>query len=135
MTTAALLLGCGSTCELDPRVRESAGQGATSCGRVPLGGDQAAAHRCAVEARRAGRAFWVQWQLQGIDSDAWNGLAFAANGTGYSYLWDDDRRGGTNLGGSRTQRAHCARGEITVIDGREQVICVTDSPLETVCRE
>lgn len=132
--TAALLLGCGSTCELDPQVRESAGQGATSCGRVPLGGDQAAAHRCAVEARRAGRAFWVQWQLRGIDSEVWSGLAFAANGTGYSYLWDGDPSGGSGVG-PRTQRTHCAGGEITVIDGREQVTCVADSPLETVCRE
>lgn len=133
MTVAvALLLGCESRCELDPELRELAGSGATSCGRVPLGGDQSAAHRCAVESLRAGRAFWVQWQRQGIDSEVWAGLARAPDGTGYSYFWDGDPSGGSNAGAT-AHRSRCARLEVATVDGLEQVVCEGGGPLETVC--
>lgn len=128
----ALVLGCESRCELDPELRALAGPGATACGRVPLGADQSAAHRCAVESLRAGRAFWVQFQRQGIDSEVWAGLARAPDGTGYSYSWDGDPSGGSGVGAT-AQRSRCARLVVATVDGLEQVVCEGGGPLETVC--
>lgn len=133
MLAVAFFLGCGgSWCELNPELRAVAGPSATACGRAPLGGDQTQAHRCAAESLRAGRAFWVEWQVQGFDSEVWSGLARAPDGTGYSFLWDGDPSGGSNAG-ARTQRARCALLEIATVDGREQVVCRGGGPLETVC--
>lgn len=128
-----LLLGCESSrCELAPELQERAGPGATACGRIPLGGDQSAAHRCAVESLRAGRAFWMEVQRQGIDSEVWSGFVRAPDGTGYSYIWDGDPSGGSNAG-ARAQSSRCARLEVATVDGLEQVVCVDGGPLETVC--
>lgn len=132
---AACVVGCGSTCELDPAQREIAGASATFCGRVALGADRAASRQCAIDAVRAGRAFWVAWQGMGIDSEVWSGFAQAPDGTAYSFLWDGDPSGGSDLG-ARTQRVRCARLTVTTIDGQDEVICEpSGAPLETVCRE
>ncbi len=124
-------MGCGSQCELDAAQSDVAGTNATSCGRVALVGDRTASRRCAIEALRAGRAFRVEWQTLGIDSEVWSGLARAPDGTGYSFLWDGGQSFVSN--GARTHRTRCARLEVATVDGEEDVVCQLGGPLEPVC--
>lgn len=132
VVASAWVAGCRADCELNPVLRGAAGPGAVACGRAPLSGDQAAAHRCAVEALRAGRAFWVEWQVQGIDSEVWMGVAGAAGGGGYQYLWDGDPSGGGRVG-ARIQGTRCGRFEVADVRGRQEVSCREGASLGTVC--
>lgn len=78
-------------------LREAAGPGAHDCGVIPLSKPRQGAISCAQNALTQGRAFTVAFQLQGIDSTIYMGLARDANGKTERLSWDSDVFGGARL--------------------------------------
>ncbi|MDB4930096.1 MAG: hypothetical protein JWM10_2580 [Myxococcaceae bacterium] len=111
-------------CDLGPSVERAAGAGALACGHAPVRGDEGV-DRCAADALRLRRPFWVTSQLQGRDSEACRGFALAADGSAYEFLWDGDVRGGGGAGDPRLVRIPCASIELVMVDGRERLRCAT----------
>jgi hypothetical protein len=72
------------------RLAETAGAGARDCGSVPLPRDRAAAVSCARAALAVGQPFFVAFQVMGIDSTTYEGLAYRAPGQATRILWDSD---------------------------------------------
>lgn len=56
------------TCNLDEQIPIVAASDATDCGEAPLNGDASAAIACVEQALADGTPFFVQQELQGIDS-------------------------------------------------------------------
>ncbi len=86
-----------SLSEFGRRLAEAAGPGARDCGSVPLPHDRTAAVCCARAALAAGQPFFVAFQVMGIDSTIYEGLAYRASGQATRILWDSDITGGYNL--------------------------------------
>lgn len=76
---------------------ETAGPQARDCGIVPLSQDRTAAINCTRAALAEGRPFFVAFQVMGIDSTIYDGLAHRALGQTTRILWDSDVTGGSNL--------------------------------------
>lgn len=115
-----------------PTLTEAAGPSATACGSVGLGRDRTAVDACAVAAQRANRPFWFAIQQQGVDSEVWSAVVLTSDGTGYSFLYDGDPSGGSQIG-ARIERSRCSELRVVTVDGREQVQCYAGTPLGAVC--
>ena len=74
-TPDGVTLTVDGQCDLPTTSVALAGAGATDCGSVPLDGDQTEAIGCAIAAVDAGEAFYVAWEVQGIDSRSMSGWA------------------------------------------------------------
>ena len=61
-------------------LRTLAGEGATDCGRVPLGEESTAANNCALEGLQRKHPFIVRYDVQGLDSQLVVGLAANTQG-------------------------------------------------------
>jgi hypothetical protein len=79
------------------RLAETAGPGARDCASVALPHDRTAAVSCARGALAAGQPFFVAFQVMGIDSTIYEGLAYRAPGQATRILWDSHITGGYNL--------------------------------------
>jgi hypothetical protein len=95
---SALLAGSG--CHSGPsfdqyrkRLSERAGPDAVDCGLVRLGSDRSQAVKCAASGLENRQAVHVIFQVQGIDSSIFHGLAVTADGKGTWLMWDDDTYG------------------------------------------
>jgi hypothetical protein len=78
-------------------LRASAGPGAQACGVVRLGEAAADAVSCANHALARHEAFWVTFQVMGIDSRIFLGLTGDTHGRSWSINWDSDASGGYAL--------------------------------------
>jgi hypothetical protein len=70
------------------RLRDAAGEGARDCGVVPHPEPRGRALDCARTALADGAAFSVGFQVQGIDSTIYRGLARPARGSATGIDWD-----------------------------------------------
>jgi hypothetical protein len=98
---ACLAAACGSSgsaCDLDAFLRQRAGAGAVSCGRVAVGASTAAADQCIADQTAASHAFYARYDVQGIDSRVALGAVRDAAGRSAVLQWDSDPSGGGNAG-------------------------------------
>jgi hypothetical protein len=71
---------------------------AIDCGLVPLSSEQRAnAVSCASAASFSGSPYYVAFQLQGIDSQVWEGVASKGNGKTQLVRFDSDPSGGRRV--------------------------------------
>jgi hypothetical protein len=75
------------------QMREMASPGATACGLVPFGEVPNESASCASSALSNGKAFWVASQVRGDDSDLWDGVIGAVDGTLVSIRLDSSPHG------------------------------------------
>ena len=75
-------------------LNERAGTGSKNCGVVGLTQPRSEAVRCAQAALKARAPFLVVFQVQGIDSEIFHGLAVNAGGNATLLRWDSDAYGG-----------------------------------------
>lgn len=130
VAACGLAAGCGSSgsaCDLDAFLRQRAGAGAVSCGRVAVGAPTAAADQCIAEQIAAGHAFYARYDVQGIDSRVALGALRDDAGRSAVLQWDSDPSGGGNAG---------ARILETVCDGDPPIRTLATRPgaaLEISC--
>ena len=106
------------------RLAEAAGPGAQDCGLVPLAAGRAAAINCARTALAEGRPFFVAFQVMGIDSTIYEGLASPAPGHATRILWDSDVSGGYNLVPlRRIHETACGAPGIDDVDAGSPISC------------
>ncbi len=145
VATCAILAGCGTStglappsardggasCALDPALVAIAGPEATFCGRVLAAEDQASSRRCAVEAVRAGRAFWTARQSYLLDVEVWHGYARAPDGASYYFVWNS---ASPPPDGTREWLGYvrCASFGVFPRDGGEDIIC-SSGAWQVVC--
>ena len=86
-----------SLARYERELRRAAGPGARECGVVALDQDRTAAYRCAQAALAQREPFWVAFQVMGIDSTIYEGLASRSPGEAVRLVWDSDIYGGYNL--------------------------------------
>jgi hypothetical protein len=104
------------------RLAETAGPGARDCGVVPLSRDRAAAISCARSELTEGRPFYVAFQVMGIDSTIYEGLAYRGPGQATRILWDSDITGGYNLVPIRRIREETCSALAIANDGKTVAI-------------
>lgn len=75
-------------------LNERAGTGSKNCGVVGLTQARSEAVRCAQAALKNRKPFLVVFQVQGIDSEIFHGLAVNASGNAIWLQWDSDAYGG-----------------------------------------
>jgi hypothetical protein len=107
------------------RLAEAAGPGARHCGVVPLIEGRAAAISCSRIALAARRPFSVAFQVMGIDSTIYEGLAFRGPGQATHLVWDSDVSGGYSLVPRR--RVYQSLCVAPAIENRERTSPVTCS--------
>ena len=73
---------------------EIAGDAAFDCGSVPLSQPAGSSATCATEALAARKPFFVAFQVRGIDSQIWDGLALGSDGQSRIVRFDSDPSGG-----------------------------------------
>jgi hypothetical protein len=92
---AALVAGCGGhDCNLDATLAAKAGNVATDCGHVPVGGDSSSVDACVGAAFTSGTPFVARYDQQGVDSHVVSGLAGDSQGAVVFLLWDSAPCGG-----------------------------------------
>ena len=103
----------------------AAGPAARDCGCVPLAGDRTAAVRCSRAALAAGQPFFVAFQVMGIDSTIYTGLAYRGPGQATRIVWDSDITGGSNLVPiRRIHQSPCPSPTIRVAESASPIACV-----------
>jgi len=75
-------------------LNERAGSSSKDCGVVRLMQPHSEAVSCAQTALKGRTPFMVVFQVQGIDSEIFHGLAVDASGNGTWLQWDSDSYGG-----------------------------------------
>lgn len=75
-------------------LREAVGDVTEDCGLVPLSEPHGPSVSCASAALASGKPFIVGFQLQGIDSEVWEGLVFGRDGAARRIRFDSDVGGG-----------------------------------------
>jgi hypothetical protein len=109
------------------RITKVVGAGAVVCGQhrlvkvatpIPIAEIQKSL-ACGLEAAAQGKAFWMSYQLQGVEGMIYHGVAGAANGTIYRFFYDSD----TGAGEAGFSTEPCARPTIVERDGYVQVRC------------
>ena len=73
---------------MDQRLAILAGKDAINCGSSPVKGNPEGVNRCARDAFRRHKAFYVRYWFQGIDAEISDGLAFDGSGAGYGVVFD-----------------------------------------------
>jgi hypothetical protein len=101
-------------------LRNTAGAGARDCGLVSLQEARTDAVQCSAGALAAGSAFFVAFQVQGVDSIIYVGLAGPAKGDAERLTWDSDVNGGSKSVAERhIFRKPCERPSIRAdVSGR-----------------
>ena len=84
-------------------LQEASGPQAIACGVVPLGGSRRGAVSCAEAAIKEKQPFYAAFQVQGIDSVIYVGLASGSSGEAKQATWDSDIKGGSSLFGARSK--------------------------------
>jgi hypothetical protein len=107
-----LMLGCHtgpSFEEYRALVTASAGAGASDCGFVKLRTSKTEAISCVESALRGGRPVFVIFQIQGIDSQIFMGLAVDQTGKAVRIMWDSDASGGGSryMSKARIEKTPC----------------------------
>jgi CubicO group peptidase (beta-lactamase class C family) len=124
---AAWGMGTGPSLEEYKRtLRSTAGDGARDCGVVALQEARTEALRCSADALAAASAFFVAFQVQGIDSVIYVGLVRPANGEAEKLTWDSDITGRSALlAERRIFREPCTQPAIKkdVAAGRSPISC------------
>jgi hypothetical protein len=124
---ALVLAACGSptspSASLEDHVRDFTGSGALNCGRLGKTAsveEMNAGLACALDASRAGRAFSVVREYQGIDSAVAEGLVAQPAGPISKFTFDSAPCGSPGRCGARFATEACpaphvtARGSLTV---------------------
>jgi hypothetical protein len=92
---AIALASCAATTQrFQSSLHEIGGSGAKSCGLVALHQTTEQSVSCALASLVSHSPFTVGFQLQGIDSQIWVGLAMSKNGTPQLVHFDSDPSGG-----------------------------------------
>lgn len=126
LSLLVLLAACGgSDCELSTIAQTLAGDGATDCGSVAVGGDTTAADACVIAAFQAGTPFFAVYELQGIDSAV--SAATVSDGTKVMFLVrDSDPSGGSNVGAVVSETV-CAEPAVTAGEaGHDVLTCAAE---------
>jgi len=77
---------------IDRLVRE-AGKGAIECGVIGVGDSKVDALMCAEKAENENKAFWVAFQREGFDSEAWTGASLSIDGVRTVWNYDSNPSG------------------------------------------
>jgi len=89
-----VLVACLTACSPQRRTERIlvhiAGASATNCGMVRLRGDYTSAIACATGALSSKQAFYVGFQIHGVDSEIWMGVARRENEEVHRVLFDSD---------------------------------------------
>lgn len=105
-------------------LRQTAGPAARDCGIVAYEAPYQNAVACARGALADGTAFSVGFQVMGIDSAIYLGLARPAGGSTVEVHWDSDMSGGSNLVPlSNLYDLPCPRPSIQDEDGSPGIEC------------
>ena len=105
-------------------VREAAGPDARDCGSVSLGKDRANAVSCSNTALGEHRSFSVVFQVMGIDSTIYIGLARRRAGQAEQLTWDSHVSGGYGLiARRRIFRRPCPGASIQDSEGVAPIVC------------
>jgi hypothetical protein len=108
-------------------LREAAGADSRDCGVVPLPQRRDGAVSCAQAALAEGAPFSVAFQVMGIDSTIYVGLAYRADGTPARIVWDSDVSGGYNLVPIRKiHKEDCSKPSIANADDSPRLSCGGD---------
>jgi hypothetical protein len=83
----------GARRPLIDRLKKEAGSGAVECGVVGVGDSMEEAVTCAREAEEENRAFWVAFQREGFDSEAWTGASLSVDGIRTVWNYDSNPSG------------------------------------------
>jgi hypothetical protein len=104
---------------------ERAGPAFQDCGLVRLGQARSEAVACSQQALVRKAPFVVVFQVQGIDSELFHGLAVNGEGTAAWLQWDSDARGsGSRFLAKRwVQEKSCSAPSVT--DARIPIKCAT----------
>ena len=96
-----------STMLVESELTTLAGNDAINCGVVALGESRQDAIVCSEHAASAKKAYWVVFQLQGVDSELWEGAARDETGKLWSIFYDSDVTGTGNSSASSLWVASC----------------------------
>jgi hypothetical protein len=108
--------------EFRNRLAKTAGDGAVDCGLVKLGSSKAGAVSCVASALATRRPVFVVFQVSGIDSGIFDGLAVNGSSQGTQLIWDSDVYGGSRFRAkSHVEQKPC--GQPSVEDRREPIRC------------
>lgn len=123
-----------SGCRVGPSLEEyrrllaaSAGSGASDCGFIERGASKTAAVSCVESALVARRPVFAAFQVHGIDSQIFIGLAISQAGKSTRLIWDSDVSGGRRLFGpkSRINQEPCEQPSVS--NDRDVVHCGQDA--------
>jgi hypothetical protein len=103
-------------------LRRKAGAGAVDCGYVAVRRDRSAADMCSVEAFQGRKAFFVRYDVQGIDSRVSEGVVGTAKGEVYQYNYDSDPSGGRHVGERVTEKL-CSNLKVVTVEGKQRIEC------------
>lgn len=102
----------------------AAGPAAVECGVVPLGESRSTAVSCARGALDRKAPFWVGFQVMGIDSTVYVGLAHRADGRATHFTWDGDIYGGSALVPQhRLYEVACGKPSVRIQRGKSPITC------------
>jgi hypothetical protein len=120
---SATFTACGSSFEsFGDLIRSKAGANSNDCGIVTLYGSRSDAIACAQAALSQRMAFKVIFEVQGIDSKDFLGLAVGNGGKAVLPEWDSDIKGGGGfLATSRINERTCLKPR--VVDEFLPVLC------------
>lgn len=126
---ACLAISC-APCEGRIVAQQLAGVDAIDCGHVSLFASSRDADRCAVNAMRAGRGFFLEQDLRGIDSAVSEFFVRESqSGAMHRLVYDD---GSPHLGVRLTEQA-CIDVRVVTRDGFEQITCTPSGRIREVC--
>jgi hypothetical protein len=115
-TVVAIATACTSGPSFRAYLNElanAAGVGGQDCGVVAYGQPRAQAIECAAAALKVHRPVWVAFQVLGIDSQIYMGLAVNSAGQAWRITWGSDSSGGAPLIASRVMdREICSLPEV-----------------------
>jgi hypothetical protein len=101
---------------MDQRLRALAGKDATDCGHVEVNARTEEASACAMRTFKAHKAFFVRYDMEGIDAALADGIATDSAGNGYGIIFDSMGlnssglpKGATMPDGSHTVVLACPR--------------------------
>jgi hypothetical protein len=108
-------------------LQRAAGSGSRDCGVVSLGEPRASAVSCANAAMAARASFSVAFQVVGIDSTVFLGLAGRSDGSATRIDWDSDIHGGSKLlPRRRISERPCRRPSVRDVSGQPSITCSQD---------
>ena len=123
--TAFAMAGCNtgpSLKEYRSRLAKTSGDGAVDCGLIRLGSSRVRAVSCVRSALTAHRPVFVAFQVIGMDSEFFRGLAVNKDGRAVELRWDGDVWGGSHFAKeSRVDERPCSQP--SVLDDESPIHC------------